>query len=209
MKQTVLKVVSGVVAQLRSHFGKSLRSRRVIGLLPALFVAVIIGSHTMSLNNKASELGARQQVYIAGRDITDGQSVTADDFVRVAVPKNIAPSRAHTSDPVGVAINPIGKGEILVSNDLALNGRSIPIPTDWIIVGVADVDPVLPLLEGARVMPLADGRVLCEFGIITSMRADELNSTSHVAIALPRACAADVASATVNSKVTLGLLRDL
>ncbi len=161
----------------------------VVASLVSLGVARALGD----VDAARRSWGEQQAVWMATDAIEPGDAITAE---RRNVPRAVAPPGAVTDNPVAIARQRIGSGEIVTTADVAAAGSAGLIPAGWVAFTVS-----------ASVEHFATGDHLGVYAgdqfVAAGLVVDE--GESDLVVAIPAGAAPAMAAALLADAVTLAL----
>jgi hypothetical protein len=163
----------------------------------ALLAGVIVSHAASGVDDAKAAWGEPHAVLVAVADIEPGASVTGAAERREIPAPLVPPGAATELAPSAVARQRIGRGEVVMTHDVAgTGGPQGLIPDGWLAVAVAE-----PVPSGARVgddVAVASGGItLADEAMVVGVGAES------VLVAVPHDAAAQVAQAASTGDVAL------
>ncbi|HQV57387.1 MAG TPA: hypothetical protein PKV27_05200 [Ilumatobacteraceae bacterium] len=162
-------------------------------LIAAALVALIIVGNVRAVQRQRASWGNTVAVWVATGDIAAGQPVvvTARQY-----PAAMVPERRAVSNPSGqLAMRPIGRGEVVIADDVSRSGISGLVLTDHVAMTLTYADKFLRV--GDPVVVLAESLSADGVVVATGDRA--------IMVSVHRDVAASIASANTRSAVSVAL----
>lgn len=163
----------------------------------ALLAGVIVSQAASGIDDAKAAWGEPHDVLVAVADIEPGTPLAAATQRR-EIPNPLAPPGAAIDvGPDAVALQRIGRGEIVMAHDVgAVGGPQALIPAGWLAVAISEPFPS-GVGVGDKVAVASGGITLADDGVVVGSDAES------VLVAVPAEAAAQVAQAASSGDVAL------
>ena len=186
------------IAELQDRLRTDRRLQVIVSLVCAVFVAVVITTHIVSLQTSIQQWTGDNQVLVAISDIAPGDALTNANTTSRPIPHSITPRNALTSiRDETVATSLIVSGQVISEHHIGVATSMTPV--GWKTVALPE-DVMLPLAAiGANVDVVIDAHIVVNNAILITT-ATEIHSAT---IAVPEQHAPAVAIAAQRGALTL------